>query len=330
MPKFSTQFYPTSRLPIKESTRIQKLVESFSDAPIPETLTNSLIFIPKVNDQSIGFASVTVESKSAQITSLFIHPTYRRKLLGLKLMLDMIDKLSKTGCQKITLKCSETHLRFFKMLGFVTSKVPKTKRDNSFTLENPCPEYFLSTLKKTLRENEMTLEQIKFSPPLLGLGDDNAHYQYSNKEHFLALHRNMLSQAQKQIWLMSDTIISPLLSDEVVRDSLLRLSKRNAKANIRILLEDDKVGAGHYSPTIELAQKLTSFIEIRAIPKGVKKPTELITCVDFNAGIFRKDLSNYAGFAHYNNQLVAERLRDKFEQHWQYAKPSLQLRRLSI
>ena len=111
--------------------------------------------------------------------------------------------------------------------------------------------------------------------------------------------------------LISDNITSPLLNDEVIRDSLLRLSKRNAKAEIRILLEDDKKGAGYYNPTIELAQKLTSFIEIRTIAKGAKKPGEMITAVDFNAGIFRKNMTSYTGFAHYNNHLIAQRLRDK-------------------
>ena len=71
-------------------------------------------------------------------------------------------------------------------------------------------------------------------------------------------------------------------------------------------------------------------ITTRTIQKSAKKPNEMITSVDFTAGIFRKDLDNYTGFAHYNNPLIAQRLRDNFDQHWQYAKPSLQLRRLSI
>lgn len=328
MPKFSAQFFPVSRLPKQAFSSIQALLESAPDAPTPETPNNSLMFLAKMGTEVIGYASVTVEKSAASITSLFILPTHRHQQLGFKLMLDILDKMSKTGCQIIRLKCQEAQLPFFQSLGFIIAKQSRT--DEHLTLENPCPGFFLDTLKAHLKTNKLNLAQFKSEPRLLSLTDDKHHYTYTQKDQFLSFHRSMLSQAQKQIWVMSDTILSPVLSDETVRDSLLRLSKRNSKASIKILLEDDKVGAGHYNPTIELAQKLTSFIEIRAIPKGVKKNNELISCVDFTAGIFRKNSENYTGFAHYNNHLIAERLRNKFEQHWQFAKPSLQMRRLSI
>jgi N-acetylglutamate synthase-like GNAT family acetyltransferase len=334
MSKLTIQFYPSSRLSQKLEIDIQKLIEQTQDAPIPETPNNSLIFIPTLENKVIGYASVTIQQKSAHISSIFIQANQQGQLFGFRLVLDILDKLSKTGCQKISLHCSEKLLGFFQSLGFIATREliqpEKNKREKYFELENPCPAFFLETLKHTLRTNAISLEILKSSHKLFGLSYDKQHYQYTNKSQFLAFHRNMLSQAQKQIWIISDNITTPLLNDEIVRDSLLRLAKRNAKAEIRILLEDDKKGAGHYNPTIELAQKLTSFIEIRTIQKGAKKPNEMITTVDFNAGIFRKDLNNYTGFAHYNNHLIAQRLRDKFEHHWQFAKPSMQLRRLSI
>lgn len=332
MPTFTVQFFPSARLPEHFVSSIQTFIERSTDAPMPDTPNNSMIFAPRLKDTLIGYASVTVSQKTATVTSLFIEERYRGQLFGFKLMLDIIDKLSKTGCEKIRLNGSEPALKFFKALGFIVTKTLQspTPQIPQFELENPCPAFFLSTLKHTLKTNNINLETLRQHDRLLGLAHDKYHYKYSTQHDFLAFHRNMLSQAQKQIWLLSDTISSPLLNDEVVRDSLLRLAKRNAKAEIRILLEDDKKGAGHYNPTIELAQKLTSFIEIRCLQKGAKKPNEMITSVDFSAGIFRQDLSSYTGFAHYNNHLIAQRLRDKFEQHWQHAQPSMQLRRLSL
>ena len=334
MSKFKIQFFPSTRLPERFFSDIQILIKQSADAIIPETPNNSMIFTALLEDKLIGYASVTVGPKSANVTSLFIEEHKRGQLFGFKLMLDILDKLSKSACERIHLNCSEAQLSLFKALGFIITKELRLSDNDQnqkyFEVENPCPEFFLSTLKQALKTNAISLETLRKNVLLLGLAEDKHHYQYTTQQEFLAFHRNMLSQAQKQIWLISDTITSPLLNDESVRDSLLRLAKRNAKANIRILLEDDKKGAGHYNPTIELAQKLTSFIEIRTVQKGAKKPNEMITSVDFTAGIFRKDLDNYAGFAHYNNQLIAQRLRDKFDQHWQYAKPSMQLRRLSL
>lgn len=334
MPTFEIQFFPSKRLPPHLMSDIKRIIEHSPDSVIPDTPNNSMIFTAHWQKALIGYASVTIEKKSAHITSLFITESYRGQLFGFKLVLDILDKLSKTGCERIHLRCSETLLAFVKALGFVITKElrssPQNGSEKHFEVENPCPAFFLSTLKNTLKTNAIKLETLRKNYLLLGLDHDKYHYKYNTKNEFLAFHRNMLAQARKQIWLISDTISSPLLNDDSVRDSLLRLAKRNAKADIKILLEDDKKGAGHFNPTLELAQKLTSFIEIRAIPKSAKKPNEMITTVDFTGGIFRKDLNNYAGFAHYNNHLIAQRLRDKFEQYWQYAQPSMQLRRLSL
>ncbi len=334
MPNLTIQFFSSAKLTNTISSSIQKLIEQFPNAPIPETPNNSLVFIPQIEQNIIGYASVTIHQKSAEISSIFIHPNYQGRLYGFKLMLDILDKLTKTGCQKISLNCSKELLNFFQLLGFIIAKeqsmLSSKHSGKFFKLENACPAFFLETLKDTLKNQDSSLAKLKENHQLLTLSHDRQHYQYSKQSQFLALHRSMLSQAQKQIWIISDSITTPLLNDETVRNSMLRLAKRNAKAEIRILLEDDKKGAGHYNPTIELAQKLTSFIEIRTIQKGAEKTKEMITAVDFTGGIFRKDLNNYVGFAHYNNHLIAQRLRDKFEHHWQYAKPSLQLRRLSI
>ena len=334
MSKLIIQFFPSKRLPETFRQTMQQLIEQFQDAPMPETPNNSLVFIPMFEKKVIGYASVTIHQRSAHISSIFIHPKFQNNLIGFKLVLDILDKLSKTECQKISANCSENLLPFFQALGFNPSReliqYNKNSVDKHFEVENPCPAFFLETLKHTLKTESLSLKTLKSSHKLLQLSHDKQHYQYTTRNQFLAFHRNMLSQAQRQIWIISDNITSPLLNDEIVRDSLLRLAKRNPKAEIKILLEDDKKGAGHYNPTIELSQKLTSFIEIRTIQTGAKKPNEMITTVDFTAGIHRKNLSNYTGFAHYNNHLTAQRLRDKYELYWQYAKPSLQLRRLSI
>ena len=328
------KFYPSNRLPAEIGNYIQARITHSQEAPVPETPINSLLFIPYLDGKPIGYASVTINQKSAELSSIFIEPAYQGQLYGFQLMLNILTTLVKSDCQEINLNCSEEMLPFFQRLGFIISKeqriISQKGPGKFFELENPCPAFFVKTLKHTLKNQAINLAEFKRDHSLLKLSLDSQHYTYRNQNQFLDFHKNMLAQAQRQIWLISDTIQSPLLSDPKVRDCILRLAKRNAKAGVRILLEDDKKGAGYFNPTIDLAQKLTSFVEIRSIPAGAKKPNEMITAVDFCAGILRKDLNNYAGFANYNNNLVAQRLRDKYEQYWQYAKPSMQLRRLSI
>jgi N-acetylglutamate synthase-like GNAT family acetyltransferase len=334
MARLHFKFYPSNRLPEETGKQIQTFINQHQDAPIPETPTNSLLFIPYLDDTVLGYASVTINQKSAELSSIFIKPEYQQQLYGFQLMLNILDTLSKTGCQEISLNCSEELLRFFQRLGFILCKrqniISSGKQASIYELENPCPDFTLKMIKQTLKNQGLDLHTFKQQHRLLTLNQDGEQYAYRDQHQFLAFHKSMLMQAQRQIWLVSDTIQSPLMTDPKIRDAILRLAKRNAKAEIRILLEDDKKGAGYYNPTIELAQKLTSFVEIRSIPPGAKKPNEMITTVDFGASILRKDLNNYAGFANYHNPVIAQRLRDKYEQYWQHATPSMQLRRLSI
>jgi len=275
-----------------------------------------------------GFAIFSTLDGVATIHTTFIKEAYRRKSLGKKLVLHLLSKTVKEQCHKVELECDASSLDFFKHLGFITTKEPNERKGISlYSLENNCPDYFMSVYRKGQIESQSSTSKTQNS---LILSKDDSLYNYHDEEEFIALHRNMLSQAKRRIWIVADTINSPVLSDELFSRSILQLAKNNSQAEIRILLADDKTGAGHFNSLVNLAQRLSSFVEIRTIEKSSSKLSEMLTVVDFSAGIYRKNLQSYSGFATYNNPLIAKRLQDKYETHWQYAKASLEFRRLAI
>jgi len=280
------------------------------------------------NEAILGFALLSTLHDMATLHSVFIKKEYRRKSLGQKLTLHLLTTTVRFGCKKVKLETEKSQLNFFKNLGFVVTKEPCPKAQTThFKLENPCPAYFISVYKQTQIENQQ--KKSKTTQPLV-LSQDKTIYNFHDETQFLALHRNMLSQAKRRIWIMSNAINSSLLKDEQFSQSLLQLAKNNPQAEIRILLEDGKAGAGHFNPLINLAQRLSSFVEIRSLPGNSNNFSEWVTLVDFSAGIYRKTLSSYTGFATYDNQLIAQRLIAKFEDQWQFAKPSIEFRRLAI
>jgi len=302
--------------------------------PNDQGIESASVFTLLSRNNIVGYALLKYPyAQQACITQIYVHPACRNNQFGHRLMLELLEASAIKKCHQIEASCEKDHIPFFARFGFNVVSEPSTnaRSTQNYTLENPCPDYFISTLKLAKAERKSTKNKQDGNLPIpLKLSEDTTHYRYHEKAQFMQLHRSMFSQAQRQICLISDTINSPLLSDDYLRTCFLRLAKRNPQAEIRILLEDDRTGSGYYSPIIDLAQKLTSFIEIRVIQPGATKPNEMISTVDVNGGIFRKDLNNYAGFANYNNHLIAERLRDKFDKHWQYAKPSMRLRRLSL
>lgn len=274
----------------------------------------------------LGFALLSTLNDTATLHAIFIKKEFRDKSLGTKMTLHLLSKCTKFGCKKIILESNKSQLKFFQRLGFVTVKEPN-HHTTLFQLENPCPEYFLSVYKQTIKEKQR--QHANTNEPLV-LSQDKTLYNFHEEAQFLALHRNMLSQAKRRIWIMANTINASVLNDEQFRQSIMQLAKNNSQAEIKILLEDGKTNAGHFSPLVSLAQRLSSFVEIRSLPASSHKFNEWVTVVDFSAGIYRKTLDSYSGFATYDSKLIAQRLITKFDDHWQFAKPSAEFRRLAI
>ena len=161
MPKPTIQFSPSTRLPEQLMSGIQNMIKHADDAVIPETPNNSMIFTSHLKDKLIGYASVTIEKKAAKVTSLFIEKSQRNKLFGFRLMIDILEKLSITACEKIYLACPETILPLFKALGFMVTKelrqIPLHQQQKYLELENPCPSFFLKTLRQTLKTEDINL-----------------------------------------------------------------------------------------------------------------------------------------------------------------------------
>jgi len=285
-------------------------------------------FTVSSNNTVLGFALISTLNKIATLHSLFIKKEYREKSLGKKLALHLLAKTIKFGCNKVELESNKSQLSFFKSLGFVVVKEPCSKAKTTlFKLENPCPAYFLSVYKQTQIENQRNNSNT--TQPLV-ISQDKTIYNFHDEAQFLALHRNMLSQARRRIWIMANSINAAVLNDEQFHQSILQLVKNNAQAEIRILLEDEKTSQNKFSPLINLTQRLTSYVEIRTLPRTTHKFSEWVTLVDFSAGIYRKTLESYSGFATYDSKLIAQRLITKFDDHWQFAKPSVEFRRLAM
>jgi len=292
-----------------------------------ENNTKQYYFTLSKDNTLLGFALLDVNQATARIPTIFILKPYRSKTLGQHLVLHLLTKTVQHGCQKVTIECEESFISFATQLGFVvTSRPTNNSRSPLFSLENPCPEYFLSVYKERLSESQNKKPSIKNS---LVLAEDQKLYHFHDETEYVALHRNMLPQAQRRIWLICEHINSPVLNSEFFNQSVIQLVKHNSQAEIRILLLDGKSGAGYFNPVINLAQRLSSYIEIRVL-QGHGKVNEMVTAVDFTAGIYRKNLTSHTGFATYNNNLIAQRLHDNYEKHWQLSRPSLETRRLSI
>lgn len=274
----------------------------------------------------IGFASLNVTDQVATLHNIFISEPCRGQRIGRKLALHLIAKSVKLGAETVKLKCMQANLNFFENLGFFGYNEPGMQEPlGVVAMENPCPALFLATCKQALADRRHT----KLATPLI-LGKDTSIHHYHSERQYLALHRSLFGQARKRIKILCHSITAPVLDNNYTREAIFRLIRQNQHSEIKILLADDKTGAGRHSQTLDLAQRLSSYIEIRTLKNSGIKVNESLTLVDHVACVFRKNMTDYSGFASYDSRILAQRLDFNFEHQWQFAKPSQELRRLAI
>lgn len=115
-------------LPIIE--KIEKI--SFSD-PYSRNLLEALAFtkcgeflVAEVDGEIIGYVSAIFEANSASITSIAVHPDYRRKEIARKLMLKLLETLREKRISNIKLEVRESNeaaRKLYESLGFELCRI---------------------------------------------------------------------------------------------------------------------------------------------------------------------------------------------------------------
>lgn len=324
MPVIKLSQYPKHALPSEFVPQIERLRQA---AECTDDHTHSsegqvLVCTLSANELLMGFAELYIDGDSAHLKALHVAASKRFKGLGSILVMHAMRRLEALDIAGMRLECNSQLSRFFSRFGFVT--LSETRQGGRCIMYQPSVSYFLSHIPKARQFDG------KLASTVMHLGSDNLSYNFNCESQYLAMHRMMLNQARKRIWILTDSIENPILNSDDTSQAIYRLVKQNPHAEIKILLSNDKKGAGYFNACISMAQRLSSYVQIRSMPPGSGRMNEMITLVDHCGAIFRKNTSAYSGFGCFNNRVIYDRMRTNFDSHWQFAKPSIELRRLAM
>ena len=106
------------------------LKETWSLGSIEQELSNKFAryIVCKDGDKVIGFIGAWLIASEGQITNLAVHPDYRKKGIGKKLMKSLISSLKEEDCNAITLEVRESNTvakNLYKSLGFLSEGIRK-------------------------------------------------------------------------------------------------------------------------------------------------------------------------------------------------------------
>ena len=141
----------------------------------------------------------------------------------------------------------------------------------------------------------------------------------------------MVAAAARRDLALFSHDLEPLLYD---KDDFIRtvqaLATRSRMSRIRIVSIDPgaSVRAGHR--LIVLAQRFSSYMEVRRASKDHSQLTETFLVADEEALLFRPIASRYEGYADMHAPLKAREYRKQFDDIWEKAEPDPEFRRLGI
>lgn len=136
--------------------------------------------------------------------------------------------------------------------------------------------------------------------------------------------------AKRELALFSHDL-EPLLYD---RDDFLKavqaVATRSRMSRIRIVCKDPgpAVRAGHR--LVALAQRFSSYIEVRRASRDHEQLAETFLVADEEAVMFRPLATRYEGYADTHAPMEARQFLKQFDEIWEKAEPDPEFRRLGI
>ena len=140
----------------------------------------------------------------------------------------------------------------------------------------------------------------------------------------------MEQQARRTIMIVSRHLDAPIYDDTDFSTAVRNLIRGSRRAEVRVMVKDSTpvLRTGHR--LIGLAQRLSSFIEIRVPARDHADFNEAFLVVDDVGYVHRNFSDRYEATVSFNDSKVARALIRTFDAMWEHAKPDPNLRRLQL
>lgn len=162
------------------------------------------------------------------------------------------------------------------------------------------------------------------------LGVSAAPFEVTTREALAEVCLAMVSQARRTLDIVSRHLDPALYDNEAFVTAVKQITLNHRSARVRLLILDPRplIGQGHR--LIELASRLTTFIEIRTPAAQHKGFNEAWLLAD-NQGYVRRQFSDrYEAEVDFASRRGATALTERFEQLWQRGQLDSNFRRLHL
>lgn len=162
------------------------------------------------------------------------------------------------------------------------------------------------------------------------LGEDGEERAVDSLEGVQSATWTLANQARLSIDVI-DRDLSPRLYDQAeFLDAVKALATSHRKARIRVLLHDVSAAVSRDHRLITMAQRLSTYVEIRRIGADFKEYNKGLFIVDEKAYVYRTLADRFEGVVSFNQAMRARELTREFDDIWEHSDVDPNFRRLHI
>ncbi len=162
------------------------------------------------------------------------------------------------------------------------------------------------------------------------LGKSANLLEVESRDELAALSLEMVSQCRRHLDIVSRHLDPAIYDNDAFAEALKQLVLGSRRARVRLFIVDSRplVHAGHR--VIDVANRLSSFIELRAPAPQHKDFNEAFLVADKQGYIHRQFSDRFEGQADFADRRRAAGLSDAFDDMWERGTPDARFRRLHI
>lgn len=137
-------------------------------------------------------------------------------------------------------------------------------------------------------------------------------------------------QAKQSIILFSYDLDFPTYNNSEFTNAVKNIVINNRHSSVKILIRNSQKIVNNGHQLLELARRLSSFIEIRKLPTEPETTAKAFLITDETALLYRAIDDQYEGHVNFNARLECRELINFFNLKWEISNPDPELQQLHI
>ncbi|MEN8178028.1 MAG: GNAT family N-acetyltransferase [Pseudomonadota bacterium] len=251
---------------------------------------------------------------SGQIGRMAVLEAWRNQGIGSALLKRLLTEAEQGDYPELFLNAQLTALPFYQRQGF--------QAEGDVFDEAGIPH------QRMTRQPQKTESSPGFMEANLGLTQTT--YYLHSAEEYRDLATRMVAQATRTLSLISGDL-EPLVYDQAPFISAVKqLALKSQVAHIRILIQDNSLLRRQGHRLIDLAQRLTSTIEVRKPDREYREFAQSFLLVDDCGYLHRQQADRYTTTACFHDRLQTAQLEETFSEIWERGEPDMELVRLHL